>query len=187
MEKLIQQITYGKTLSADLLNDMDTHFRQEIAPKNKLLLKEKQYCRRLYFLEKGTVRTFYYAKEKDVTSWFYQEGQFFTAWYSFYSEQPSFEYIETLEDCSLYIIDHYNYNQLLDKHHDFARFGRKLAEGMTAYIDQYSKGYMFLSAKERYDLLLASFPDITQRVNLGHIASFLGITQETLSRIRKQK
>ncbi len=63
----------------------------------------------------------------------------------------------------------------------------KLIEEQLVYIDTYSKGYMFLSAKEKYDKLLSFFPDIDQRANLGYIASMLGISQETLSRIRGEK
>jgi len=68
----------------------------------------------------------------------------------------------------------------------FERFGRILMEEQLAFIDYYFKGVLFMTAKEKYSLLLSYFPDITQRVNLGHIASFLGITQETLSRLRSR-
>ncbi len=187
MEKLLQAIKKEKPLADDLIAAIQAAFQHNIVAKSQILLKENQYCRRLYFLESGTIRTYYYAKDKDVSSWFYQEGQFFAAWASFYSQQPSYEYIEALEECSVYFIDYYSFNQLLDTHPQFERFGRILAQDLTVFIDQFSKGYMFLSAKEKYDLLLSIFPDITQRVNLGHIASFLGISQETLSRIRKTK
>lgn len=186
MEKLIEAISRGQNLQDEVLEAVKENFTLVEASKNEKLLKEGQYCRRLYFLNKGIVRTFYYAKNKDVTSWFYREGQFFTAWYSFYVEQPSFEYIEVLEDCEFYAIDHYAYNTMLDTHFAFSKFGRKLAEDITAHVDHFSKGYMFLSAKERYELFITLFPTISQRVNLGYIASFLGISQETLSRIRNK-
>ena len=75
--------------------------------------------------------------------------------------------------------------QLYDQYHKIERFGRMLAEEQLAAIDDYSRGFALLSAKEKYESLLSFFPDVTQRVNLGYIASMLGITQETLSRIRK--
>ena len=77
--------------------------------------------------------------------------------------------------------------QLYQESPQFERFGRKMYEQQLAYLDAFYKGYLFMTAKERYDLLLSVFPDVTQRVNLGHIASFLGISQETLSRIRAKK
>lgn len=163
------------------------HFYIKSIPKSTILLKELQYCQHLYFLEKGTIRTYYFDKEKEVTSWFYKEGQFFSSWYSFYSRQASFEYIIAEEDCQIYSIEQANFEKLLASHQLLERFGRKLAEEQSAYVDHFSKGYMFMSARERYDLLLSAIPDITLRVNLGHIASFLGISQETLSRIRRSK
>lgn len=154
--------------------------------KNELLLKEHQYSKYLYFIKKGTVRTYYEHKEKYITSWFYKEGQWVTSWYSFLRQEASYEAIETLEDCELYMISYSNYQKLILELPKFERFARLLIEDQLTFIDYYSKGYMFLSAKERYDLLLQFYPDIELRVKLGLIASFLGISQETLSRLRKR-
>lgn len=186
MEKLLEHFKTKIRVSEDLKTALEKHFEYEKIEKDQYLLKEKQYCRRLYFLESGTVRTFYYDKGKDITSWFYRENQFFSSWYSFYNQEQSFEYIIAVENSSLYSIEYSNYQKLLQSFPKFERFGRLLAEEQTAFIDFYSKGYLFMSAKEKYDLLHTFFPDITMRVNLGHIASFLGITQETLSRIRRK-
>lgn len=187
MKLLLQNINNKTRLSSDLKKAIEEAFQLENIPKNTLLLKEYQYARKLYFIEKGTIRTFYYHKEKEVSSWFYHEDQFCTAWYSFFSQQASFEHLEVLEDAELYSISYLKYQKLLQDFPAFERFGRMLAEEQTTFIDYFSKGFMFMSAKEKYDLLLSFFPDVTMRVNLGHIASFLGITQETLSRIRKKK
>lgn len=187
MQELLQYLRQKITLSSPLQDAISAYFTKEIIPKNTILLKEYQYCQKLYFLSTGTVRTFYYEKGKDITSWFYKEDGFFTAWSSFYSQQASFEYIETLEDCQVNSITYEKFQQLLNQFPAFERFARLLAENQLVFIDQYSKGYMFLSAKERYSLLLKTFPDIALRVKLGHIASFLGISQETLSRIRAKK
>lgn len=187
MESLVKQISLKVNLSPQLKQAIEAAFVCEEIPRKVQLLKEFQYCQKLYFLAKGTVRTFYYHNEKEITSWFYNEHTFFSSWYSFYTQQASFEYIETMEDCLVYSIHYEKYQKLLEQYAHFERFGRLLAEEYTAFIDQYSKGYMFLSAKEKYQLLLDYFPDIELRVRLGDIASFLGITQETLSRIRAQK
>ena len=65
-------------------------------------------------------------------------------------------------------------------------FGRLMVEEQLTFLDYFYRGFMFMSAKEKYNLLLSIFPDVTQRVNLGHIAAVLGISLETLSRIRKK-
>ncbi|OJJ19078.1 hypothetical protein BKI52_19880 [marine bacterium AO1-C] len=187
MEKLIQSITTRTKLSPNTIKHMQDYFIKEEVPKNTLVLSDGQTCRKLYFLERGTLRTFYYHMERDITSWFYKEGNFMSSWYSFYNQQPGFEYIETLEDTVFWSVSHQKYQQLLQASFEFQQFGRLLAEEQVAFIDYYSKGYMFLSAREKYNLLIEYFPDIELRVKLGHIASYLGISQETLSRIRAGK
>lgn len=184
MQSLQDYIQTKIHLDADLIKALEENFVLKNFPKNTFLLKEHQYSKNLFFIASGTVRTFYYHKEKEVTSWFYREDQFFTSWYSFYTQQPSFENIQVLEDATIYSIDYFNFQKLIEANPKFERFARLLAEEQTAGIDHFSKGFLFMSAKEKYELLLSLFPDITLRVNLGYIASFLGITQETLSRIR---
>lgn len=159
----------------------------ETISKGSLLVKEGQIAHRLYFLEKGTARTYYYHKAKDITSWIYKENMPFTAWYSFLNGKPSFENVEILEKSTVVSFTKDNLERLYNQHPQFNQYGRKMVERQLSYLDAFYKGYLFMTAKERYDLLLSTFPDITQRVNLGHIASLLGISQETLSRIRAKK
>lgn len=142
---------------------------------------------RLYFIKNGSARTFYYHDGKDITSWIYGDNALFTAWGSFYGRTPSFENIELLEDSVVQWIAHDDLQRLYVQHPKIQTFGRILAEEQVTFMDNFFKGFMFMSAKEKYDLLLSTFPDVSQRVNLGHIASFLGISQETLSRIRRKR
>lgn len=187
MENLIKSIVSKVKLPPKDIKLVEQSFVKEEISKNTLILSDGQTCRKLYFLEKGTLRTFYYHQERDITSWFYHEGHFMSSWYSFYNQQPGFEYIDTLEDSVLWSLSYQKYQQLLVSSFEFQQFGRLLAEEQVAFIDYYSKGYMFLTAKEKYHLLIDYFPDIELRVKLGHIASYLGISQETLSRIRAGK
>lgn len=155
--------------------------------KGEVLLQEGGYCRKIYFIESGAARTYALIGHRDVTSWFYPEHYFLSSWYSFLQQQPAHEYIEVLEDSRMHAISYTDLIQLYDRIPQFERFGRFLMEEQLAFIDYFSKGYLFLTAKERYDLLMEYFPQIILRVKLGHIASFLGISQETLSRIRSGK
>ena len=187
MDNLIEQIRQAVTLSIDDEQLIRSSF-SEIQLKNKTeLLRQGQKCNQLYFIDKGLMHTYYYHEDKEVTSWFYSEGSFITSWYSFLSQAPSFEYIRVLEDTTAYVISHSQVLQLYKECPAYERFGRILAEQALAFLESYSKGYMFLSAKERYDLLNTTIPDITLRAKLGQIASFLGISQETLSRLRAKK
>ncbi|MGB0523313.1 MAG: Crp/Fnr family transcriptional regulator [Flammeovirgaceae bacterium] len=187
MEELISFIQQTNNTSREAAKLIVENFEPEVIPKKSIILKEHQYCRKLYFIKKGLVRTFYYFQGNDVSSWFYSEGYFFTAWFSFYSQKPSIENIQALENTEVLSINYTAYQKLLNQHPSIEHFGRKLAEGQLAFIDEYSKGYMFLSAQDRYRMLIEYFPDIELRVKISDIASFLGITRETLSRIRAKK
>lgn len=174
-------------LSKSVIEDLNLVIKRDTITKGKILIKEGQIAHRLYFLEKGTARTFYYHNGKDITSWIYRENFPVTAWYSFIGQQTSFENLEILEDASVVSFLKEDLEKLYHKYPTFERFGRKMVEQQLSFLDAYYKGYMFMTAKEKYDLLLSIFPDVTLRVNLGHIASLLGISQETLSRIRAKK
>lgn len=152
--------------------------------KNTILLEEGKTCKHLYFLVSGSVRTYYYLKGKDITHWVYPSNSLFTSWGSYILQNPSSEYIETTDDCELISISYDDWQNLYKEHPELERFGRLIMEEQMALIDEFYKGYYFLTAKEKYELLTNAYPQITQIANLGHIASMLGISQETLSRIR---
>lgn len=154
--------------------------------RGESVLSEGQVCHRIYFIDEGSARTCYDFDGKEVTSWIYREGQMVTSWGSFYTRMPSHERIELSENSRLTSISYDDLQALYKQHAKMQEFGRLLAQEQIIFLDYFFKGFMFMTAKEKYDLLLSVFPDVTQRVNLGHIASFLGITQETLSRIRKR-
>ncbi len=160
--------------------------KTEALNRGHLLLKEGSVAHRLYFIISGSARTFYYHDGKDITSWIYREGLLITTWGSFYARKPSHENVEMVENSTVCSIRLEDLQKLYKQYPKMQEFGRLLAEEQIVFLDSFYKGFMFMNAKEKYDLLLSIFPDITQRVNLGHIASFLGISQETLSRIRKK-
>ena len=184
MQNLLQYISTRAFVDTSLKNRIQEDFELLEVSKGHKLLTQDTCSRKLYFIEQGVLHNYYYHDGRQVTSWFYAENQFVTAWYSFYSQKPSFEEIEVLEDCKLYAISFRKYQKLIADFPSFGNFARLLAEESLSFLDYFSKGWSFLSAKEKYDLLKSHFPNIEQRVKLGQIASFLGISQETLSRIR---
>ncbi|MEO1434981.1 MAG: Crp/Fnr family transcriptional regulator [Bacteroidota bacterium] len=184
MEALFQNIQQYIRLDKSLKSAIRESFQKKAYQKGDFLLKEGQYARRLIFIEEGTLRTFYVHENKEVTSWFYTEGYFVSSWNSFYTGTASYESIEALSDCTVYWIDSDRYQQLIEDHTGFERFARITAEQQLAFLDSFSKGYIYFTAKQKYEHLIRFIPDIELRVKLGQIASFLGISQETLSRIR---
>lgn len=171
-------------MSPDLLERLKTSFERKEISQGQLILSHGQKANHLYFIEKGVLHNYYFHDGKKVSSWFYKEAQFISSWHSFYGQKPSFEEIECLETGVIYQISYSEYQQLIADFPLFGNFARLLAEEMLIFLDEFNKGWSFLSAKEKYQTLLSYFPDIELRVKLGFIASFLGISQETLSRLR---
>lgn len=186
MQKLLQYISERAFLSPDLHKSILTCFKLKETKKGEKLLAENTRADYLYFVEEGVLHNCYSHDGRQVTSWFYAENQFVTAWTSFYAQKQGAEEIICLEDCRLYYISYSDYQRLIADYPAFGNFARLLAEEMLVIIDEFSRGWSFLSAKEKYQLLHSYFPQIELRVKLGLIASFLGISQETLSRIRSQ-
>ena len=180
---IAERVQFG---AADMQAVLDG-FELKQWPRGSNILQAGRTCRYLYFIEEGCVRTYAESPEREITSWFYPENQFVSSWYSFLAQEPSFDYIEALEDSTVWQISYETLHRLYEEVPSFERFGRLLVEEQLAFIDYFSRGYLFLTAKQRYEQFLTYFPDAEVRVKLGHIASFLGITQETLSRIRSRK
>lgn len=154
------------------------------APKKTILVKAGQYSDILYYVYKGAVRAFYLKDGREVSDWFAFDGFFMSAINSFFLGQPSEHYIEVLEDSKLLLLKRDDIERLCNFHHDFERLGRISVTKTMLALQQRVVSLQFKTAQERYNHLLSQFPFIEQRVPLGHIASFLGITQETLSRLR---
>lgn len=159
----------------------------ETLKKGSLLLRPGQICNRIYFLEEGLVRTFYEQDGQEHTTWFYEAGSFLTSWYSFYSGTHSFESLELLEDGRVYSLSRSDYQGLQEAHPQLQKGALLIAEESTAFLDYTNKGFVKQSARERYESLLSYLPDLELRCKLSYIASFLGVSQETLSRIRAGK
>ena len=174
--------------SQNELNDILSYFEKEHVPKNQVLIKESQVCKKLYFIEEGLGRSYYRKDDgKEITQWFFGVGKFMSSADSFFNQTPSLYYLEVLEDSVLYSISYENMERLLAKYHNMEKFIRLLSIEMFAKFVHKLNAIQFQTARERYDFMISEFPDISHRVPLGHIASYLGMTQETLSRIRRNE
>ncbi|WP_372920365.1 Crp/Fnr family transcriptional regulator [Salegentibacter sp.] len=168
------------------LEDIISYFEKEAIQKNNSLVKEGQVCSKLYLVEKGVGRSYYLKEDgKEITQWFFVEGQFMSSIESFFQQNPSLYYLEMLEDSVVYSITRENLDLLFARYHNMEKLGRLLSTEMLTRVVNKLNAIQFQTARERYDYMLNEYPDIVNRVALGHIASYLGMTQETLSRIRK--
>jgi CRP/FNR family transcriptional regulator, anaerobic regulatory protein len=176
-------------LPEEVLEDVLGHFQHLEYPKNFFLLKSGKPCNHLWFMTKGAARYFYTNDQgKEINTWFSLDEQIITAAPSLVNQTASLESIQLIEDSEMYVIEYTAVQALLKKHHNFALWYIKLIElHYISQIEDRLSDLQFLDAKQRYQKLLSIYPDITNRVSLGNIASYLNITPETLSRIRAGK
>jgi CRP-like cAMP-binding protein len=180
------QSKYSK-LSADTATEMFSCLKPLSISKNTLLVREGQYADKTYYIIKGCARAYYVKDGKEITDWFAFENEFICSIHSFFNDVPSPHYIEILEDSDLLEITRADAITLCDKYHDFERLQKEVVVHTLLKLQKRVESLLFETAHSRYQSLLVAQPDITQRIPLTHIASHLGITLETLSRIRSPK
>lgn len=152
--------------------------------KGDTILKEGIVCNALYFVEKGMVRQFYYKNKKDVTEHFSFEGRIVFCIESFLKQEPSRLIVEALENTTLYAIPHDALLGLMVRNQEMEMLYRKILEHVAISSQEHADSQRFENAAERYERLLKEKPEIILRAPMVHIASFLQMTPETLSRVR---
>lgn len=156
--------------------------------KSACLHEAGKVAKELYFIEKGLIRMFYHNDAgKDITYGYYTEGDFITVPESFFTQRPSKYHMEMLEDGVIYAITFSDLNQMLQEFPVMQQLENKTLRDFLLKAGDRIVALQFQSAQERYDTLMENQPSIIRRAPLGTIASYLGITQETLSRIRARK
>lgn len=175
-------------LSDEAEQKLSTVFKRNELLKGHFLYRQGEICQHIFYIEKGIVRVFYYTETgKEITQWFYAENGFLTAVDSFYHHKPTMVYCELLEDSVIYSLKYTDMETMLDENQKMAKLAFHAVYELAKKLSEYIIGLKFQSAEDRYKNLMKEYPQIFQRAKLGHIASFLGITQETLSRIRAGK
>ena len=186
MQTLLSHINTYHSLNDKAQKAVEDCFEQHVFSKNDYLLTEGKICRHLFFLEKGAIRGYYTLDGKEITYWFGFENYFVTSFHSFITQQSSVENIQFLEGSIVWGISKENLTKLFNEHHEIERLVRIAYEKYYIRLEERFVGAQFKSAAERYENLLRQSPHVLERVSLGHIASYLGISQETLSRIRSR-
>ncbi|MFT4646010.1 MAG: CRP-like cAMP-binding protein [Planctomycetota bacterium] len=184
---MIIKIVEESNLSQELVEKLFNTFEPVSFKKGSIIFKEGQICKYLYFVEKGALRSYYIdAKGRDISHWFTFENEIITEPKSFFKQTKSNYHLEAMENVELRRISFKKLTDLFNESHEIEKFGRLL--GLQLLIDLNDKllDIQFKSAKERYTSLIEQHPDVFLRVSLGNIASFIGITQQSLSRIRTE-
>ncbi|MNJ92277.1 DNA-binding transcriptional dual regulator Crp [compost metagenome] len=172
-------------LSDDLKQLIEMHSYVIDVKAGVRLVDIGQVQKQIYFILQGGVHSYYIdPKGNEISSWLLYEGDLAIAVYSFFSQKPSFEAIETLEPCSLLVLSYEKLNELYYKIPEFNFIGRVLTERYYIKSEEKANELRMLSAVERYRNLIERYPEVLKRTPLGIVASYLGITRSTLSRVR---
>jgi len=155
--------------------------------KGDFLFKEGKINNNIYFIGQGIARAFVHHEHREVTFWFAREGDPLLSIQSYVNNLPGYENIELLEDCILFQLKKDDLEKLYNEDIHLANWGRKLADKSFVDTEKRLISRQFKSSVERYHELLKSQPALFKRVQLKLIASYLGMTQVTLSRIRAMR
>jgi CRP-like cAMP-binding protein len=154
--------------------------------KGDLLLEAGQICEHIYFIKKGSVRGFIKEGDKDITTWITAENELVTSIYGLSTRRPSVENMQAIEDCEMLTLTFTDVENLYLQYPEFNIVTRKLLE--RYYQDAEGRAYIarLTNAENKYTHFLARYGHLSNRTPLKYIASFLGMTIETLSRVRKR-
>lgn len=158
-----------------------------VFPKRYLLVRAGERCRYAYFIESGATRSFWLVDGEEITTSFSTEGAVVFSMDELYYDRMSEEYVETLEEVTAYRIRVDDLRMLWNERLDLSNWGRIIHQNEYRRLHRSHKERLTLPARERYEEFARQFPEICARVQLGYIASYLGVTLPTLSRIRARK
>lgn len=188
MEDLYQFIKKNiPDLDPNIEQDIKIYFKKKILSKGEKLIQENQINKYVYFVHKGILRNFLTKEGNEITTWFFFPTDFITTFESFQLQVPGFETSEALTDCELYYISFDDFEELNNGSHQWERISRIF---ITKYAFQQGNRLLVLqtmTAQEKYNHLMQNAANVVQHIPNKHIASYLGISRETLSRIKSKK
>lgn len=187
IENLISHIANFIPVSNELKNRIQTIGEIKKLSKSHFLHKPNRTCLNTYFINNGLIRCYYLRGDKEITDNFSAENEWITSIYSFLKNIPDHFHIQTLEKTELIKISFTDLEECFRDFPEMERFGRIL---MSKYFLEQSEriiSLQFNSAIERYQFFERTEKNKLRRVPLGMLASYLGMTQETLSRVRAIK
>lgn len=150
------------------------------------ILREGQVCNKVCMVAEGLVRSYYLNDGKDITSRFMEEEAIITSWPSYYTQLPGNEFMEATEDTILLCLNYTDIQKLYAEIPEFNIVGRRQVEYAFFLSEQRTQMLRKNTAEEKYKFFLKNHPSLLQRVALKHIATYLGMNEETLSRIRSR-
>ncbi len=154
--------------------------------KDAFLLKQGEVSKAFYFIIKGCVRLYYVVDGEEKTAFFYMENEFVSSYESFTRQVPASHNLQCIETCELAVISFENAHLLLKRYPKFEFLARMMMEEELMVYQDIIASFITLTPSQRYLKLCEKKPALLQRIPQYHLASFLGVRPESLSRIRKR-
>lgn len=187
MKNLESVLQHLGDFSPNELSKITRCFKPRSVKKNTILLSAGDVCKDFYFVKKGSIRTYFISRQgKEKSRYIMLESYIGTALTSFISQKPSFEFVDALEDSQLLVISRSDFYRLVEEVPQWKSFYLKILEMAYSFQTNKIESLVTLTAKQRYVQLLEENPRMVHDVSNKVLASYLDITQETLSRLKSK-
>ncbi len=184
MQNLIDYIEQFVKLDSESIDAINNLAEIEFFKKNQFILKQGERCNKIWFIRKGMVRKYHLHDGEEITSWIHSENETFTSLQSYAQNTAAEEFLQTCEDSEIISITKDN-SEKLSEFPKIVAFVNAMMGQEFANIDKHTKALNQRDAKGKYEYLREIAPEILKRAKIGHIASIIGVSRETVSRIRK--
>jgi len=183
---LISILNHFHPLTEGVIKFLKEHAYSCSFNKGELLLEEGQVCEHIYFIKKGVVRGFVKEGKREITTWITGEGEMVSSILTFEEKGSAIEIMQAIEDCEMLALTLVDLEKLYEQFPEFNIVSRKLLQ--KYYSDAEGRAFIarLTNAETKYKKFLTRYSHFANRVPLTYIASFLGITLETLSRVRRK-
>ena len=185
-EHFLESLSYIAPLSHEAMELFAAHTTLQMVKKGDYLLREGQRCQYIWFIETGACRAFQHHNEKEINTGFYFENTFLTNLNSLRNNVPADYNIQTIEAGTLWQWHKDDLFSLYQQSPEITAFGRQCLEHLFIEQEKHNHWLKRNSPEERYQSILNNQPELLQRVSLTQLSSYLGISRETLSRIRRR-
>lgn len=155
--------------------------------EDEIIISMNQVCRDIYIIEKGIVRQFYYKEGRDISEHFSCEGDIFFCTESLFLQKPTTLLAQSIEPSVIHKLNYKKFEHLCDQYADINQLYRRFVEQDLIETQKKADSWRFENARDRYVQFCADYPQVASRASIAHIASYLLMTPETLSRIRSRK
>ncbi len=187
MTALLHHFSQYITLSDDLSSEISNRVKHQTFKKGHLLHDANKICTHSYFIQAGLLRLYFLKDGKEVSEYFCCEKEWVNSPRSFMQQKADIYYIDAIEDTTVFTLHVQDLVFLFNHFPEMERYARLSMGSMVGHFLERITSMRFTTAREKYTHFCETYHDIYHRIPLGMIASYLGITQETLSRIRAGK